>query len=184
MPFPPNEKNVLLAVKGVGPTVIARLEQLGYSSLATLAQADTAHIVAGAAAIVGSTCWKNSPQANAAIRAAISAAQRHVAPVTRDLQVKPSRPVSHRTFSSDAGPMNLGPKSIQRLQAAGICTIAQLRDLGAPAAYVRVKRTGAPVSLNLLWAMEGALSGMTWQEVARRHRTSLLLAVEQLEKGG
>ena len=34
------------------------------------------------------------------------------------------------------------------------------------------------MSLNLLWAMEGALTGVHWQVVAREHRASLLLALE------
>ncbi|WP_264362066.1 TfoX/Sxy family protein [Ramlibacter tataouinensis] len=42
--------------------------------------------------------------------------------------------------------------------------------------------TGRPVSLNLLWALEGAITGERWQEVARRHRTSLLLALEDHER--
>ncbi|HLY96238.1 MAG TPA: TfoX/Sxy family protein, partial [Sideroxyarcus sp.] len=61
---------------------------------------------------------------------------------------------------------NFGPKSQQMLARAGIHTIEQLRELGAVRAYVRVKRSGACSSLNLLWAMEGALSGRHWQEVA------------------
>ncbi|RKJ95610.1 Pathogenicity locus [Alicycliphilus denitrificans] len=75
MPFPPSERKALLAVKGVGPTVVARLEQMGYESLAHLAKANALDIVAKAAAIVGSSCWKNSPQARAAIQAAIALAQ-------------------------------------------------------------------------------------------------------------
>jgi hypothetical protein len=74
MPFSPSDRKLLLAVKGVGPTVIARLEQMGYSNLRELAVADARQIVEGIAALVGSTCWKNSPQAIAAIQAAISAA--------------------------------------------------------------------------------------------------------------
>ena len=35
-----------------------------------------------------------------------------------------------------------------------------------------------------LWALEGALSGLPWQVVAREHRTSLLLALETLDRGG
>lgn len=76
---------------------------------------------------------------------------------------------------------NLGPKSQQMLQAAGIRTVAQLRQLGSVAAYARVKQAGLPASLNLLWALEGALTGLAWQVVAREHRTSLLLALEQLQ---
>ena len=62
-------------VKGVGSTVVARLEQLGITSLAQLAAADALHIVTQAAALVGSSCWKNSPQARAAIQAAIAMAK-------------------------------------------------------------------------------------------------------------
>lgn len=78
--------------------------------------------------------------------------------------------------------LNLGPKSEQMLAAAGITTLAQLQALGAVAAYSRVKRTGAPASLNLLWALEGALLGQPWQAVAREHRTRLLLALEDHER--
>jgi len=61
MPFPLEERSALLAVKGVGPTVVARLEQMGFESLAHLAKANALDIVSTAADIVGSTCWKNSP---------------------------------------------------------------------------------------------------------------------------
>lgn len=75
MPFPPHERDALLALKGVGPTVVTRLEQLGYDSLARLAGADTTEIVTRAAGLVGSSCWKNSPQARAAIDAAVALAR-------------------------------------------------------------------------------------------------------------
>lgn len=76
MAFTTDERATLLAVKGVGPTVIARLEQLGIDTLPALAQAQTADILAQAAAMLGSSCWKNSPQARAAIEGAIEAARR------------------------------------------------------------------------------------------------------------
>lgn len=81
MPFPPSERKSLLAVKGVGPTVVARLEQMGYESLAHLSKANTLDIVSRASAMLGSTCWKNSPQACAAIQSAIALAQSHHAQV-------------------------------------------------------------------------------------------------------
>lgn len=77
---------------------------------------------------------------------------------------------------------NLGPKSQQMLARAGITTLAQLRKLGSVAAYVRAKRAGGNVSLNLLWALEGALTGLPWQTVAREHRTSLLLALDEHQR--
>jgi DNA transformation protein len=76
---------------------------------------------------------------------------------------------------------NFGPKSQQMLARAGINSIEQLRELGAVRAYVQVKRSGACSSLNLLWAMEGALSGRHWQNVAKHDRLSLLLELEDVE---
>ncbi len=73
---------------------------------------------------------------------------------------------------------NLGPKSQAMLAAAGITSLEQLRRLGSVAVYLKVKATGANASLNLLWALEGALTGQPWQVVAREHRLSLLLALE------
>lgn len=76
MAFSATERHALLQLKGVGPTVITRLEQMGIDSLATLSQQDCADLVAHAAAMLGSNCWKNSPQARKAIQAAIELAQR------------------------------------------------------------------------------------------------------------
>jgi hypothetical protein len=75
MPFLPSERSQLLAVKGVGPTVIARLEQMGFESFAHLRKANALDILSEGAKLTGSSCWKNSPQARAAINAAIGAAQ-------------------------------------------------------------------------------------------------------------
>ena len=63
MPFDAHERERLLAAKGVGPTVVARLEQIGYHALADLAQATPTDINAQIAAMLGTTCWRNSPQA-------------------------------------------------------------------------------------------------------------------------
>jgi predicted flap endonuclease-1-like 5' DNA nuclease len=74
MRFEPEERKTLLGVKGVGPKVIERLEQMGYRTLLQLADSDAADILAQGASLTGSSCWKNSPQAKAAIQAAIGAA--------------------------------------------------------------------------------------------------------------
>lgn len=79
----------------------------------------------------------------------------------------------------------LGPKSRAMLAAAGITTLAQLRDLGSVRAYARVKAVpGNHASLNLLWALEGALTGEHWRVVAQEHRLSLLLALDALAGPG
>ena len=78
---------------------------------------------------------------------------------------------------------NLGPKSQAMLALAGITTFAQLRKVGSVAAYVRAKQVGANVSLNLLWALEGLLTGQPWKTVAREQRTRLLLALDDYQRG-
>jgi predicted RecB family nuclease len=74
MAFPTHERERLLAVKGVGPTVVDRLEKIGFGSLEQLAQARAEDVVAQVASMLGASCWKNSPQARAAIAGAIACA--------------------------------------------------------------------------------------------------------------
>jgi predicted RecB family nuclease len=56
MPFSLEERNALLALKGVGPTVVSRLEQMGIESLPELAQSKVGEILSQASAALGSTC--------------------------------------------------------------------------------------------------------------------------------
>lgn len=79
MGFSDEERDLLMTVKGVGPTVVQRLEQLGFASLEQLAGADAIEIVTSAAGLTGSTCWKNSPQARAAVVAALDLAKAYAA---------------------------------------------------------------------------------------------------------
>jgi hypothetical protein len=73
--FSPQEKVKMLALKGVGITVVSRLEQLGYSSLAQLAGQDPAFITKLISDMIGSTCWHNSPMARRSIQAVIDLAE-------------------------------------------------------------------------------------------------------------
>ncbi|RFD27585.1 Pathogenicity locus [Pseudomonas sp. GL93] len=76
MPFSLEERTALLALKGVGPTVITRLEQMGIESMEELGKSQVEDILAQASAALGSTCWKNSPQARAAITTAVGLAKK------------------------------------------------------------------------------------------------------------
>ncbi|MBV1776364.1 TfoX/Sxy family protein [Burkholderiaceae bacterium DAT-1] len=78
---------------------------------------------------------------------------------------------------------SLGPASKLMLAEAGIVTVAQIVELGSVRAYYRVKQVCPRASLNLLWALESAITGEPWQQVARAHRTSLLLALDALSTG-
>ncbi len=81
---------------------------------------------------------------------------------------------------------NLGARSEQILGAIGIRTADELRRQGAVRTYAELRRSGAKPSLNMLWALAGALDpwpeGTHWREIAHgESRLSLLLAVEDLE---
>lgn len=65
----------LVALKGVGPTVVSRLEQIGFRDLTQLARCEAADPTLQIARMMGSTCWHNSPQARAAIQAIIDFAR-------------------------------------------------------------------------------------------------------------
>lgn len=75
MGFPETQKTQMRALKGVGDTVITRLEQLGFSSLSQLANEDPATITKQVSDMMGSTCWHNSPQARNAIAAIVALAK-------------------------------------------------------------------------------------------------------------
>ena len=72
--FPDAERQRLLALKGVGPAVLLRLEQTGHAPLAALVGADPVEIVAEIADLMRSSCWKNNPHAIRAIGSAIDLA--------------------------------------------------------------------------------------------------------------
>lgn len=68
---------------------------------------------------------------------------------------------------------NIGPKSAAWLRQVGIHERAALEELGAVGAFVKIKRAGFRPSLNLLYALEGALLGCHWQELAIERREQL-----------
>jgi len=77
---------------------------------------------------------------------------------------------------------NLGPASIRMLEAANVSSEADLRALGSVKAFLAVKRAGCSPSMNLLWAIEGALSNRDWKEVSREERTFLLFQLDDYER--
>ncbi len=61
---------------------------------------------------------------------------------------------------------NLGSVSAERLRSVGIATPAKLRELGAAAAYMAVKEAfPLDISIVLLWALQGGLMDMHWQQL-------------------
>lgn len=75
MAFSESEKAALLEMKGVGPTVVKRFEEIGIDSFFELANHEPKEIAERVASMLGTTCWKNSPQALSAVKSAIERAK-------------------------------------------------------------------------------------------------------------
>ncbi|MEZ0470984.1 TfoX/Sxy family protein [Luteimonas salinilitoris] len=73
---------------------------------------------------------------------------------------------------------NIGPKSAAWLRQVGLRTREDLEAAGPVDAYMRVRRAGFRPSLNLLYALEGALLDCHWQEVPEARRQQLVEAAE------
>lgn len=73
---------------------------------------------------------------------------------------------------------NIGPKSAAWLRQVGLRTQQDLTKVGAVEAFVRVKRAGFKPSLNLLYALEGALLGCHWQELPLSRREQIVAELE------
>ena len=73
---------------------------------------------------------------------------------------------------------NIGPKSAAWLRQVGLRTPEDLVAAGPVDAFMRVKRAGFKPSLNMLYALEGALRDCHWQEVPEARRAELVAAVE------
>jgi hypothetical protein len=73
---------------------------------------------------------------------------------------------------------NIGPKSAAWLRQVGLRTEADLVAVGPVEAYMRVRRAGFKPTLNLLYALEGALCDCHWQDVPEPRRQQLAQEAE------
>jgi DNA transformation protein and related proteins len=74
----------------------------------------------------------------------------------------------------------LGPASVVMLTSVGITSAAQLRKADLYQLYARIKAQHPHTSINLLYAMMGAVDGMDWREVAKERRTEVLMRLEDM----
>jgi DNA transformation protein len=64
------------------------------------------------------------------------------------------------------------------LEAIGIRTHEELVARGAIETFIALRRSGQPATLNMLWALEGALTDRDWRQVARADKLHLLAELE------
>ena len=84
------------------------------------------------------------------------------------------------TGDSMAAMRSLGPVSQRLLRQVGITSAAQLAAADPFLLYAALKARDARVSLNLLYALIGAIEDRDWREVARSDRTRILMRLDEL----
>jgi DNA transformation protein len=77
---------------------------------------------------------------------------------------------------------NLGMATVNILHAIGINTRGDLADTGAVEAYCRIKGRGIQVSKVMLYALEGALLDVHWNDLAPARKAQLVEEAEQAER--
>ena len=77
---------------------------------------------------------------------------------------------------------NLGNTSINWLRAIGVNNYDDLKSLGSVDAYVKIKHRGIRVSKVLLYALEGALLDVHWNELSADTKQQLLNQAAAREK--
>lgn len=71
---------------------------------------------------------------------------------------------------------NLGAASVNILHAVGINSYADLQNIGAVGAYSRIKNRGIHVSKVMLYALEGALLDIHWNDLQEDAKAQLVAA--------
>lgn len=75
---------------------------------------------------------------------------------------------------AEDGVKNLGPVSRRWLAEVGVFTLSDLRKAGAVPVYRTLKnKYPRKVSLNLLWALAGALRGIDWRDLTPADKARL-----------
>lgn len=73
---------------------------------------------------------------------------------------------------------NIGPKSAAWLESVGINSVNELFDIGVEGAYRKVHAAYPDrVSLNMLYALQGALLDLPWNELPEEMKSQLRRAV-------
>jgi hypothetical protein len=75
---------------------------------------------------------------------------------------------------------NIGPVSEEWLRAAGIQSQEDLEAIGSVEAYRRVRLHGFNASLNLLYALEGAIRDLPWNSLPEPVKARLKSAAQVL----
>jgi len=74
---------------------------------------------------------------------------------------------------------NLGASTIHILASVGIKQLCQLKQVGAVAAYNRIRKRGIRTSKVLLYSLYGAIEGIKWQDLTKRDKARLIFEADE-----
>jgi hypothetical protein len=87
--------------------------------------------------------------------------------------------MSSSTSLSDLA--NIGPRSQEWLNAIGLHSLADLENVGAVEVYRQLRELDFPVTLNLVYAIQGAIMDCPWNHLPPDIRESLKSQVLELD---
>lgn len=77
------------------------------------------------------------------------------------------------------GLKNLGMATVNILNAVGVNTYEDLSEVGAVETYCRIKARGIHVSKVMLYALQGALMDVHWNDLTPELKAQLVAEAEQ-----
>ncbi|MFL0800771.1 MAG: TfoX/Sxy family protein [Agarilytica sp.] len=80
------------------------------------------------------------------------------------------------------GLKNLGMASVNILHAVGVNSYTDLSQMGAVEAYCRIKSRGIHVSKVMLYALQGALMDVHWNDLTPDLKAQLVAEAEQFDQ--
>ncbi|MEN9361174.1 MAG: hypothetical protein RL095_2709 [Verrucomicrobiota bacterium] len=84
-----------------------------------------------------------------------------------------AKPVKKNPTKADRDQLDLGPTTNLWLATLGITLRSQVAERGPVAICVELKKLGHPVSLNLAYALQGAINGCAWNQLAHEAKDIL-----------
>jgi DNA transformation protein and related proteins len=96
-----------------------------------------------------------------------------------------TRPPEHRRGKAGEPALSelrgLGAVSVGWLMQAGIRSTKELRQADLYAVYARIKGQQAKVSINLLYALIGAVEDQDWRSIAKERRSEVLMRLDDMK---
>lgn len=106
-------------------------------------------------------------------------ANNSIAKITNQLQQQESKGMG--TEQSELLQLkNLGMASVNILRAIGVNTYGDLQELGAVGAYLRIKDRDINVSKVMLYALQGALMDVHWNDLDPQLKSQLVAQADKL----